>query len=77
MIQTKHNTLYVCEIKFSTSEVKQSVVEEMEKKIESLSAPKGFSIRSVLIHVNGVSQAVKDSEFFSEIIDFSQFFNQI
>jgi hypothetical protein len=76
MIQTKHNTLYLCEIKFSTSEVKNSCVEEMEKKIENLSAPKGFSIRPVLIHVNGVSQAVKDSEVFSETVDFSQFFNQ-
>ena len=77
MIQTKHNTLYVCEIKFSTSEVKTSVIEEMEKKIENLSTPKGFSIRPVLIHVNGVSQAVKDREVFGEIVDFSQFFNQI
>lgn len=77
MIQTKHNTLYVCEIKFSTAEVKSSCVEEMEKKIENLSAPKGFSIRPVLIHVNGVSQAIKESEVFNEIVDFSQFFTQI
>ena len=75
LIQTKHNTLYVCEIKFSTSEVKSSVIEEMEKKIESLSVPKGFSIRPVLIHVNGVSQTIKESEVFNDIVDFSQFFN--
>ncbi len=73
LIQTKHNTLYVCEIKFSSSEVKSSVVEEMEKKIESLSIPKGFSIRPVLIHVNGVSQAIKESDVFNDIVDFSQF----
>jgi len=76
LIQTKYNTLYVCEIKFSVSEVKSSVVEEIEKKLETLSAPKRFSIRPVLIHVNGVSQSVKESGIFSEIIDFSQFFNQ-
>ena len=75
MIQTRHNTLYLCEIKFSTSEVKSSVIEEMERKIENLSAPKGFSIRPVLIHVNGVSQSVKENEIFNDIIDFSQFFN--
>lgn len=74
MIQTKHNTLYVCEIKFSTSEIQNSVVKEMEKKIKNLAAPRGFSMRPVLIHVNGVSQSVKESEFFSEIVDFSQFF---
>ena len=74
LIQTKHNTLYVCEIKFSSSEVKGSVIEKMEKKIESLSIPKGFSIRPVLIHVNGVSQIIKESETFNDIVDFSQFF---
>lgn len=74
MIQTRHNTLYICEIKFSTSEIKSSVIEEMEKKIVSLSAPKGFSIRPVLVHVNGVSQSVKESEIFNDIIDFSNFF---
>lgn len=74
MIQTKHNTLYVCEIKFSTTEVKSSVIHEMEKKIENLSIPKGFSIRPVLIHVNGASQSVIESEVFNDIVDFSQFF---
>jgi hypothetical protein len=72
LIQTKH-TLYICEIKFSTSEIKSSVIENVKKKIESLSAPKRFSIRPVLIHVNGVSQAVMESEIFNDIVDFSQF----
>lgn len=75
LIQTRHNALYVCEIKFSSSEVKSSVIEEMEKKIESLSTPKGFSTRPVLIHVNGVSQAIRESDLFNDIIDFSQFFD--
>lgn len=74
MIQTKYNTLYVCEIKFSTSEIKSSVTEEVQKKIEAISIPKGFSIRPVLIHVNGVSQKVIDNEDFNDIVDFSQFF---
>jgi len=74
LIQTRHNTLYVCEIKFSTNEIKRSVITEMEKKIKNLSVPKGFSIRPVLIHVNGVSQAVKESELFNDIVDFSEFF---
>lgn len=73
LIQTKHNTLYVCEIKFNSSEVKSAVIEEMERKIESLSIPKGVSVRSVLIHVNGVSQLIRESEVFNDIVDFSQF----
>jgi AAA+ ATPase superfamily predicted ATPase len=74
MIQAKHNTLYICEIKFSASEIKGSVIEEIEKKIANLAAPKGFSIRPVLIHVNGVSQAIMESEVFNNIVDFSKFF---
>jgi len=46
----------------------------MEKKIESLSVPKGVSIRPVLIHVNGASQAIRESDIFNDIVDFSQFF---
>lgn len=75
LIQTKHNTLYVCEIRFSSSEVKSSVIEEMEKKIESMYLPKGVSVRPVLIHVNGVSRSVMESEVFNDIVDFSQFFD--
>lgn len=74
MIQTRHNTIYVCEIKFSASEIKSSVIEEMKKKIRNLAVPKGFSIRPVLIHVNGVSQSVWESELFSDVVDLSQFF---
>ncbi len=75
LIQTKHNNLYLCEIKFSSSGVKSPVIEEIKKKIESLSVPKGVSIRPVLIHVNGVSQAIRESEIFYDIVDFSQSFN--
>lgn len=76
MIQTRHNTLCVCEIKFSASEVTGSIIQEMEEKIERLSAPKGFSIRPVLIHVNGVSQSIMESEIFNDIVDFSRFFEE-
>lgn len=75
MIQTKHNTLYICEIKFSTTEVKSLVIDEMRRKIENLSAPKRFSIRPVLIHINGACQRVYESEVFNNIVDFSQLFN--
>ena len=39
---------------------------------EFLSRKKAFSIRMVLIHVNGITDAVANSEFFSNIIDFSE-----
>jgi AAA+ ATPase superfamily predicted ATPase len=72
LIQTKFNSLYVCEIKFSRSEVTASVVEEVKQKINRLNIPKNFSYRPVLIHVNGVNEAVVESGYFAKIIDFGQ-----
>jgi uncharacterized protein len=73
LIQARHNHLYLCEVKFSTTEVDTSVIEEVEEKIKRLSIPKSYSIRPVLIHVNGVSAKVREKEMFSHIVDFSDF----
>lgn len=73
LIQTKFNTLYLCEIKFSKELVGLSIVKEVQQKIERIAKPKNFSIRPVLIHVNGVTDAVIESDFFAKIIDFGQF----
>lgn len=74
LIQLKYNTLYICEIKFSKDEIKKDIIPEMQRKIASLSIPKHFSYRVVLIHVNGVKEEVAESGFFSNIVDFGQFF---
>lgn len=71
LIQTKFGTLYVCEIKFKKSTIGLEIINEMKKKLTSFEYPKGFSLRPVLIHVNGVTEEVINSGFFSEIIDFS------
>ena len=60
----------MCEIKFSSKEITKSIIDEIQLKIRSLSLPKNISIRHVLIHVNGVDDAVLESDFFSAIIDF-------
>lgn len=73
LIQTKHQGLYVCEIKFSKHEVPFSIISEMKQKIDRLHRPKGFSCRPVLIHVNGVHEDVIESDYFAYIIDFSKF----
>ncbi len=72
LIQTRFNTLYVCEIKFSKDPVKPSVIQAVDKKIKNLKLKKHVSYRPVLIHVNGVSDDIMDSRYFAEIIDFSQ-----
>ena len=70
MVQTKFNTLYVCEIKFSKNSIGSDVIQEMQQKIDRLKRPKSFSCRPVLIHVNGVTDELKDQNYFAEIIDF-------
>lgn len=73
LIQTKFQILYLCEIKFQTAEIKSSIIDEVQEKIARLSKPRAYSVRPVLIHVNGVQESVRGSGFFSYIIDFSQF----
>lgn len=73
LIQTKHRVLYVCEIKFSEREVPYSVVKEIKEKSKRLKVPKGFSIRHVLIHINGVSEHIEHDETVSYIINFGAF----
>ncbi|MBF0299229.1 MAG: AAA family ATPase [Oligoflexia bacterium] len=74
MIQTRFNTLYVCEIKFSKDPITSEVIKEVQEKINKLKNYKYFSCRPVLIHVNGVSKDVKESDFFSKIIDVESMF---
>jgi uncharacterized protein len=70
IVQTQYNVLYVCEIKFRSSEVTGQVINDMEEKLKRLYVPKGFSIRPILIHVNGVVESVKEKDYFAQIIDF-------
>jgi len=77
LIQTKCDTVYVCEIKFSRFAIGIEIIDEMKKKIEHLKLPRHFSYRPVLIHVNGVTEDVVDSGFFANIIDFGQFLTGI
>lgn len=72
MIQTRFNTLYICEVKFHKDPIGKEIIEEMKRKLKSLKIPKGFSIRLVLIHVNGVKPEVEEEELFSHVIDFGQ-----
>lgn len=73
MIQTRFNVLYLCEIKFSKNTLGTSTITEMQEKIKALQSPKGYSIRPVLIHVNEISEELKESSYFANIIDFTQF----
>lgn len=71
LIQTKFGTCYLCEIKFCSKEITRTVIDEVRQKINNLTLPKNLSLRPVLIHVNGVDEFVRESDFFSSIIDFN------
>lgn len=77
LIQVRFNTLYLCEIKFSQSAIGASIIREVEEKIEALNLPRGFSVRPLLIQVNGVTEAVEESGFFARIIDFGEIIHQV
>ena len=69
MIQTKFDTLYICEIKFSKLPVGIAVIEEVQRKIDALQTAKRFSCRPVLLHVNGVSADLQESDYFAAIMN--------
>lgn len=73
LIQLQYNNLYLCEIKFSTKSIGMEVITEMQEKMDRLhTSGTTFSLRPVLIHVNGVTEALQESAFFSHILDFGQ-----
>lgn len=75
-IQTRFKNLYLCEVKFSQHPISIDIVRAVEKKVAALKVPKGFACLPILIHVNGVTQAVIDSGFFTRIVNFSDAFTQ-
>jgi len=72
MIQTRFHTLYLCEVKFKKDKIEKKILDEMEEKRTRLIIPRHFSIRPILIHVNGVDESVLDAGYFDKTIDFSQ-----
>lgn len=76
LIQTRLNTLIICEFKFKRSELSPLVIQEMEKKCNALSVPRGFGKAPVLFHIGGVSQKVEESQFFYRIIDLKDMFER-
>jgi uncharacterized protein len=69
LIQTKTNTLYICEFKFKRREINSDIISEIQEKVLRLKAPKGFAKVAVLFHLSGVTQSVATSSFFYRVID--------
>jgi uncharacterized protein len=69
MIQTRFGSLYVCEIRFSKDPIGTAVITDLKTKIAAVGHPKGISFRPVLVHVNGVTADVVDSDYFAALVD--------
>ena len=64
-------------LRFSKNEVGKDVTEEIKEKITRLQKPRYSSYRPILIHVNGVSEEVEDSDYFAKVISFASFFKAV
>lgn len=71
LIQTATNNLYLCEFKFKRRYIDSEVICDVQKKIKSLSIPRGMAIVPILFCMGEVSLAVYESNFFYKIIDLS------
>ena len=72
LIQTKGKIFFICEFKFSENKVGHSVVNSVQSKVDALQIPRQFTYRKVLVHVNGITPAVEDADFFDHIVSISQ-----
>ena len=71
VVQTKHGPIYLCEIKMSREPITASVIDEVRAKIDRLQIPRHASVLPVLVHVNGVADAVHAKDYFARFVDFS------
>ena len=76
LVQTKFDTLYLCEIKFSRKELGADVIAEVKEKVRRLERPSGLSIRPVLVHVNGVTDELLARDYFANIVSFADLISQ-
>jgi AAA+ ATPase superfamily predicted ATPase len=69
LIQTKYNTLFACEIKYTKKPVSLDIVHEVEEKTSRVLAPKNFSKRIVLIHTHDEPENIQGQKFHWSVIN--------
>ncbi|MFN5382864.1 MAG: AAA family ATPase [Alphaproteobacteria bacterium] len=73
LVQTKTNSLYICEFKFKKREINNDIINEMQEKISRLKTPKGFAKVAVLFHLGAVASSVATNPYFYRIVDIADF----
>jgi AAA+ ATPase superfamily predicted ATPase len=76
LIQTKTNSLYICELKFKKREINSDIISEMQEKISRLKTPKGFAKVAALFHLSGVASSVSTNPYFYRIVDIADFLEE-
>lgn len=69
LIQTKMNSLIICEFKFRKNELSFSILNELKEKSQTLLIPKGFGKALALFHIGGVSPKIEESPLFYRVVD--------
>ena len=59
--------------KDTTAKMLKEIIEESKIKLNNLYLPRGFSVKPVLIHINGVVESINDKDYYYKIIDFGEF----
>ena len=73
LIQTKTNSLFICEFKFKRREIGSEIIVEMQDKMSRLKAPKGLAKIAALLHLGSVTASVATSPYFYRIVDIVDF----
>lgn len=73
LIQTKTNSLFICEFKFKKREISSEIITQMQEKISRLKTPKGFAKVAILFHLSGVAPSVATNTYFYRIVDIADF----
>lgn len=69
LIQTKMNSLLICEFKFRKNELNSSILSELKEKHQALQVPRGFGKAVALFHISGVSPKIEENPFFYRVVD--------
>ena len=77
LVQTKTNSLFICEFKFKRREISSDIITDCREKVSRLKTPKGFAKVAVLFHLSGVSSKVDTADYFYRIIDIADFLREV
>ncbi len=73
LVQSKTNSLFICEFKFKKREISSDIITDCHEKISRLKTPKGFAKVAALFHLSGVTSTVATNPYFYRIVDIADF----